>query len=276
MPKWLRKWVWDGGDRYFLDPKLGPPINGLRAKLGLAEPATSIMGEWWHSPDRIIGLWPDWYGPRQPDWPERLRTVGFPLFDEEGITPLSDELDAWLRAGEAPIAFTPGSAMIQGAGFFVESTKACVQLNRRGLLLTRHADQIPRDLPALVKHVDYAPFGALLPRCAALVHHGGIGTTAQTLRAGIPQLIMPMSHDQFDNAARVRKLGVGDEIRQDRYRSAAVAARLQPLLNDPKVRETCRQISARFAGQDALNRAAELIEALPEARIGAPALTSTR
>lgn len=274
MPKWLRKWIWDGGDKYFLDPKLAPPINELRLKLGLSEPVKGIMNDWWHSPDRIIGLWPDWYGPRQPDWPERLRIVGFPLYDEEGITPLSPELDYWLGGGDPPIAFTPGSAMIQGGSFFMESTKACVHLNRRGLLLTRHKDQIPRDLPPQVKHIDYAPFSTLLPRCAALVHHGGIGTTAQTLRAGIPQLIMPMSHDQFDNAERVKKLGAGDEIKLNRYRAPEVVQRLQPLLISSKVRESCHQISAKFAGQNALEQAADLTEFLLSAQVPQNALLS--
>src|SRR6202012_1799180 len=55
----------------------------------------------------------------------------------------------------------------------------------------------------------YVPLRALLPRCAALVHHGGIGTTAEALRAGVPQVIVPLAFDQFDNAARVRALGAG-------------------------------------------------------------------
>ena len=88
----------------------------------------------------------------------------------------------WLDAGEPPIAFTAGSAMVHAREFFAASIEACESLNRRGLVLTRFGDQLPRELPPSVKHVEYAPFGSLLPRCAALVHHGGIGTTAQALR----------------------------------------------------------------------------------------------
>lgn len=272
MPRWLKKVIWDGGDKYVIDPMLAPMINEFRAKLGLTEPAKGIINEWWHSPTRIIGLWPEWYGPFQPDWPERLKVVGFPMFDEEGITPLSDELDQWLRAGEAPIAFTPGSAMLQGAKFFEESAKACALLKKRGLLLTRHADQIPKNLPAGVRHVDYAPFGLLLPRCAALVHHGGIGTTSQALRAGIPQIIMPLSHDQFDNANRVKKLGVGDSIKVKSYLAHAVANTLKILLDNPNVRECCCRISAKFEGQNALEKVSEWVEQLGSAQVPADAL----
>ena len=112
-------------------------------------------------------------------------------------------------AGEPPIVFTPGSAMYHGQDFFRASVEACKQLNRRGILLTRHAEQIPADLPATIRHFSYAPFSLLLPRAAALVHHGGIGTSAQAMAAGCRQLITPFAHDQFDNADRLRRLGEG-------------------------------------------------------------------
>jgi UDP:flavonoid glycosyltransferase YjiC (YdhE family) len=139
---------------------------------------------------------------------------------------VSPELERFLAAGEKPIAFTPGSAMQFGQSFFRESAKACELLNRRGILLSRHREHIPVDLPPTVRHFDYAPFSRILPRCAALVHHGGIGTTSQALAAGVPQLIMPMAHDQFDNAHRVARLGAGDVIKRRNYRAKAAAAKL--------------------------------------------------
>ncbi|HEY7087715.1 MAG TPA: glycosyltransferase [Tepidisphaeraceae bacterium] len=267
FPKWLKRWIWDGGDKYFIDPKIAPPINEFRGRLGLP-PVSGIINEWWHSPQLILGLWPDWYGPPQPDWLKQVRTVGFPLFDEEGITPLSDALDEWLRAGEPPIAFTPGSAMVQGRQFFQESVDACIKLNHRGLLLTRHAEQIPQNLPDNVRHFDYAPFGTLLPRCAALVHHGGIGTTAQALRGGVPQLIMPMSHDQFDNADRVeRVLGVGRSIHRRRYQSERVLRCLEDLLTRPIIKQNCRRVQQHFAGAQPIQQACDLIEKLGGAQV---------
>jgi UDP:flavonoid glycosyltransferase YjiC (YdhE family) len=209
-----------------------------------------------------MGLWPQWYAPTQPDWPSQFHAVGFPLYDETGITPISAELDQWLSSGDAPIAFTPGSAMIHGAEFFQESANACAILKRRGILLTRHREQIPAQLPEGVRHVDYAPFGQLLPRCAALVHHGGIGTTAQALRAGCPQLIMPLAHDQFDNANRIHRLGAGGSIPVKKYRAANVAAALRPMVETPNVRETCREVARRFDGFTPLEEACDLVEKL--------------
>src|SRR6185436_13395214 len=95
----------------------------------------------------------------------------------------------------------------------------CALLGRRGILLTRHREQVPDNLPREVIHIDYAPFSQLLPRCAALVHHGGIGTSAQALASGVPQLVTPFTHDQPDNAARLKRLGGAEVLPSSRYRA---------------------------------------------------------
>lgn len=275
LPRPLKRLAWAFADKMVIDRKVAPGLNAYRATHGLP-PVKGILKDWWNSPDRIIGIWPEWYAPPQPDWPKQLRLAGFPLFDENEISPLSAELDAWLRAGEAPMAFTAGSAMAQAKDFFEESTRACAQMNRRGILLSRFEDQIPKDLPPTVRHVSYAPFSTLLPRCAALVHHGGIGTTAQALQSAIPQLIMPMSHDQFDNATRITRLGVGAEIERKLYQAEQIAPLLQNLSDSPKVRENCRSVASRFAGQNGLSMAADQIESLGGAQVQQPAMFSIR
>src|SRR4029077_17247403 len=115
-------------------------------------------------------------------------------------------------AAPPPIAFTFGTGMMHGARLFRASIEACERLGARGILLTGFSDQLPAPLPRLVHHCPYASFQKLFPRCAAVVHHGGVGTTAQALAAGVPQLVLPLAWDQPDNAARVKGLGVGDRL----------------------------------------------------------------
>ncbi|MGH7179725.1 MAG: glycosyltransferase, partial [Tepidisphaeraceae bacterium] len=265
MPKWLPMWVkekiWEGGDRWFIDPLIAPALNKFRAEKGLP-PVKDVLKDWWHSPDRVIGLFPEWFAQVQPDWPPQTRLTGFPQFDESDVEALPDELESFLRAGDAPIAFTPGSAMVQGREFFRAAAGACRRLNRRGLLLSRFPEQIPTELPSGVIHVHYAPFSQLLPRVAALVHHGGAGTTAQALRAGVPQVITPMAHDQLDNCLRVRRLGVGEEIHPRRLGAGILARKLSRLLDDPAVRHRCRQVASKFAGHDPLAETCDIIQAL--------------
>src|SRR5215217_4867358 len=194
MPKWWKRFMWSVADNVFVDPVLKGPTNAFRAELGLP-PARRFFGDWWNSPQLVIGMFPAWFANPQPDWPPQMRLTGFPLYDEKGLAPMPAPLLQFLDEGPPPIAFTPGSAMWQGRAFFDAAVSTAQALGRRGLLLTRHRDHLPPALPPGVIHVDYAPFSQLLPRCAAIVHHGGMGTSAQSMAAGVPQLVTPMAHD---------------------------------------------------------------------------------
>jgi rhamnosyltransferase subunit B len=264
---WLPKWtpafamraLYSFADRFFIDPILCPPLNRLRAQLKLP-PVKRPMAGWWNSPQCIVGLWPEWFGPPQPDWPATLRAVGFPLYDEQTVTALSPEVEKFLAAGTPPIAFTPGSAMRQGLPFFSAAIEGCKALNRRGILLTRFKENIPPKLTESVIHVEFAPFGQLLPRCAALVHHGGIGTMAQGFQAGIPQLTMPMAHDQPDNARRLKELGCGDALPPKKFTGPAIAEKMRPLLESADVKKGCAAVRERIDPAAALALACAVIE----------------
>ena len=247
------------GDRVS-DHALTPVVNDLCTEFGLPPPR-NIVREWWHSPRRVIGLFPEWYAAVQPDWPPQTRLTGFPLYDEGDATPLTPELDRWLDAGEPPLVFAPGTANRQAARFFRAGADACRHLGRRGLFLSRFAEQIPEPLPPGVRHAEYAPFGSLLPRAAALLHHGGIGTAAQALRAGCPQLVMPMAFDQPDNAVRLARLGVGRYLRPSRFTGMAVARELAALVGSEDVARACRAVASRFEGIDPVTETCDLIEA---------------
>jgi len=262
MPRFLKRWAYVFVDRVALDRVIGSEINAFRVELGLP-PVQRFFDGWMHSPARIIGLYPDWFARPQPDWPPGVVLTGFPGYDAgQGERRLPDDLVEFLDAGDPPLAFTPGTAMAHGERFFEAAVGACLKLGRRGLLLTRHRAQLPRELPPGVMHVDYAPFRALLPRVAALAYHGGIGTMAQALAAGIPQLIMPMAHDQPDNASRVERLGVGTTLSPRRFRAAAAASRLDGLLGSDEVLRRCRELASKVDFEAAIERACDAIESL--------------
>ena len=261
FPDWFKRKFWEGADRWFIDPNIAPAVNALRARLDLP-PVSRILNSYWNAPRLTLGLWPEWFSARQVDHPPQLRLTGFPLYDEADHHTLDSDLERWLEEGPPPVAFTPGSAMVHGHAFFDVAARVCESMNRRGLLLTRHIEQIPGDLPPMVRHHKYAPFSELLPRCSALVHHGGIGTTAQALRAGVPQLIMPMAHDQPDNASHVKRLGVGDSISRRMFWPGRVAKKLDRLIRDPNVARSCALIAAKFENDPSILRTMELIEGL--------------
>jgi rhamnosyltransferase subunit B len=105
-----------------------------------------------------------------------------------------------------------------------------------------------------------------LPRMAALVHHGGIGSCAQGLAAGVPHLIRPMAFDQFDNSRRLARLGVSEEISVKKFRGPAIAPALERLLNSPDVAAKCRALAAKCNGPASLTSACEALEALAKQR----------
>ena len=257
LPRFVKRGLWWLADRMF-DKSYVPALNRLRAEHGLA-PVVRPMAGWWYSPDLVLGLFPDWFAPRQPDWPQQLRLTGFVRYDSRAE--LDDpELDAWLAAGDPPILFTAGSANIQGADFFRESVDACRRMGARGLMVTTARETVPAELPGTILHRRYVPFGAVLPRTAALVGHGGIGTCAQGLAAGVPQVVASLAHDQFDNAGRIEDLGVGAQLTQSRYTGERAAALLDRLLSSHDVAAACLRVRDRM--EDGTAAVVEALERL--------------
>jgi len=261
LPRPLRGLYLRAADRFLIDRMLAPEVNAFRAELGLP-PVRRLFDGWYHSPQLVIGLFPDWFAPPQPDWPPQVRLTGFPLYDERDSRPTSTGLAEFLAAGEPPIVFAAGSANVQARDFFQVSVEVCRASNRRGLLLTQFPEQLPDSLPEGVRYFEYVPFSEILPRAAGFVHHGGIGTVAQALAAGVPQLVVPFAHDQPDNAARVRRLGVGDMLLPKEYKTNMVRSRLERLLASAAVKENCRRRAQGLAENRALEETCKLIEQL--------------
>src|SRR5438552_2855053 len=204
LPDWLPR-PWKRLQFWILDKLMDHPfiaeMDALRSELSLPR-VRRFAKDWMHSPARVLCFWPDWFAPMQIDWPKRTKLLGF-IANETGERQPDEALQKFLDESAPPIVFTFGSGMKQAGPLYAMAIDVCKQLNRRGVIVARFAEQVPRDLPANVIHVTYAPFSWLLPRAAAVVHHGGIGTVGQSLAAGVPQLIIPgLVFDTFDSAQR--------------------------------------------------------------------------
>jgi rhamnosyltransferase subunit B len=254
-PRWLLRWVWSLVDRYKLEPMARPGLQRLCAKLGIAEPAIdqSLFGQWMHSPDRALTLYPEWFAPRKPDLPKQLVYGSFAQYKLDNQADLPADMQNFLNtknAGSAgsmdiaPVAIMFGTAMAHAGKQFAIWQEALEQLGMRGIFLSQNTAQLPAQRAPHILYASYAPFSALLPRCAALVHHGGIGSCAQALAAGIPQIIQPCAHDQFENARCVQALGAGLRLKRDAAVDAAKAALMQAL--QPANVHAAKRLSERF------------------------------
>jgi len=198
----------------------------------------------------------------QPDWPQQTVQTGFCFYDgqeDEGKMP--DGLQEFLDRGEAPIVFTLGSAAVMDArNFFDESAKAAAKLGRRAVLLYGRDNDPPKGLTDEVVGYEYAPFSRVFPRAACVVHQGGVGTTGQVLRAGVPHLIMPYGHDQLDNAMRCRRIGVGEVINRDSYSADRAENMLGEILSNPKYAKNAAEKCAVIESERGAEAACDAIE----------------
>ncbi|HSK71510.1 MAG TPA: nucleotide disphospho-sugar-binding domain-containing protein [Pyrinomonadaceae bacterium] len=207
----------------------------------------------------------------QPDWHSPTLQTGFCFYDgKDDLGKMPEGLTEFLENGEPPIVFTLGSAAVMDAGnFFEESAKAARILNRRAVLLYGVYNEPPKGLDENIVGFDYAPYSQVFPKAAAVVHQGGVGTTAQVLRAGVPHLIMPYSHDQPDNAARCERVGVAETISRDDYTAENAAKKLQRILADLSYKSNALEAKRIVEAERGTETACDAIEAIlqkPKAR----------
>ena len=234
------------------------PVDEMRRDLGLPAGPPGVFGPRKNAA-ALLAMFSSVVGAPQPDWPANTRLTGFAFYDRH--EPMPAALAAFLEAGEPPIVFTLGSAAVfDPGGFYRNSIEAARLLGRRAVLLVGPE---PPSLPAIVGRIavaPYAPFSELFPRAAAIVHQGGIGTTAQTLRAGCPMVIVPFSHDQPDNAARMVRLGVAEVIGRQQYSAATAAKALRNVLDDPSYAAHAARAAQQIERENGAANAADLIE----------------
>jgi UDP:flavonoid glycosyltransferase YjiC (YdhE family) len=237
--------------RFIMSFLLDGPLNRLRRDMGL-RPQRGHFIQLCQGGVTNIGLWSRHFRDAIPGDPPTGVICGFPWFDRvRAHDAEQDRLQAFLRDGDPPIIFSLGTAAVHVAGRFYEAAaQACTLLKRRGLLLTAKPEYAPRTLPPGVASFNYAPYSQVFPQCAAIVHHGGIGTTAQSLRAGRPILVTPMSHDQFDNAARIKRLGAGLRLRHASVTPDRLVERLRRLLDEPSFASRARELAPLVAQDD--------------------------
>ena len=260
LPPLLIRGIFSLIDALLLDKLFAPNINRFRQRLGL--PAIhKIFGGWMHSSQKNLGLFPEWFAQPQRDWPSQTQLTSFIYYDKQGGNEeLPRELETFLNAGSPPIIFTAGTAMKHADQFFLDCIEACQLLGQRGILLTQHPEQLPGQLPQGIQHFAYVPFSKVLPRALSLVHHGGIGTTAQAFAAGIPQVIRPMAHDQPDTAARVEKLGIGISLDPKRFNATLLAEKLNSLITSQVVLDRCKSYAEKIHPEQALHNTCTIIE----------------
>lgn len=239
-------------------------FNDIRRAHGFA-PLDEPMAAEFSGGDINLGLWSPHLRPAYEGDPADSHVCGFTWHDRSHAQTLDPALESFLLDGEPPIVFTLGTAAVHTAGdFYHLAIDAARRLNRRAVLLTGRAAYAPPpgDIPRGMITVPYAPYSLLLPRCAASIHHGGIGSTAQALRSGRPMVVVPHAHDQFNNAVRAHELGVASIVPRHRLNARRLADAIARITDRPEVDQNAAAIASRIAAEDGAKAAADHMERL--------------
>lgn len=237
------------------------PIRAFRAELGLP-PGQDPFWAGQHSPYRVLALFSSLFAQAQPDWPSQTRICGFPLNRPE-TSPSDVSLKSFVSAGSAPFVFTLGSsAAMVAEGFFELAIKATRRANGRAVLVTGpESDQLSAEVdPARFLVLPWASLDQLFPAAAAIIHSGGVGMIALALRFGKPQIIVPSAHDQFDNAYRVARLGVGITLKRRRLREQTLVETLNQCSPGSSYEEKARSLGSKIQMEEGARKASDEIE----------------
>lgn len=262
--------------RRFFHRLYGRRIDAVRAEHALAPRGGKLMFDAGREAALTLGCYSPLFGPLPPDALGNTRITGFPIFDSwSGAEEILDPtLSAFLDAGRPPIVFTLGSLAVYDAGnFYSEAAETARRLGERAVLLTGDKELHPAE--GDIFSCAYAPHSLLFPRAAAIVHHGGAGTTGQALRAGKPQLVVPHMGDQNDHAYRIERMGLGRTIKARHFTADRVEPVLAGLLRDESYRDEATRIGVLASQEHGAETAATAIEALLTKDVTKPGSSAT-
>ena len=210
----------------------------------------------------LLGAYSQKVVPRPADWPANIHISGYLFLDSPAGWEADARLLDFLQAGEPPVYIGFGSM----SGSHPEKLAALVlealaKSGQRGVLLTGWGGMQALDVPESVYVLDSAPHAWLFPRMAAVVHHGGAGTTAEGLRAGVPSIILPFAVDQAFWGKRVQALGVGPEpIPQKKLTAERLAQAIRAAVNQTAMRQRAADLGAAIRAEDGVGEAVSVIQ----------------
>ncbi|MGK7903713.1 MAG: glycosyltransferase [Hormoscilla sp.] len=198
--------------------------------------------------------------PKPDDWLSRAYVTGYWFLDRPSDWQPPKELVDFIAAGSPPISIGFGSMSDLEAKALTQLVlNALTQTGQRGILLTGWGGLSNIDLPDNVFKIDSVPHDWLFPQMAAVVHHGGVGTTAAVLRAGVPSIIVPFAVDQPFWGRRVASLGVGtSQIPRKDLTAEKLVAAIRTATGDEDMKDRARVLGEKIRSEDGVARAVEI------------------
>lgn len=237
VPDFIKRLAF-AGVRTVLNLHIAKGLNSLRRTMGLP-PVRDIYRDVMLSGDATALLFPLWFASPQPEWPANTRQFGFPI-DSQSLA-LPAQVSAFLEKNPNPLLWTHGSANHDTEKFHRCAIRTSENLGQAYIIVGPEAPEEPISERGLA--LRHLRFEDIFPHCRAIIHHGGIGTTAKAIAAGRPQLVIPRAHDQPDNAARVERLGLGLRLPFGSCAPRKVSDALTRLLSSQEIQTRCLEFA---------------------------------
>lgn len=238
-----------------------PFVNDFRKRLGLKSVRYADMYRALQTTPMISAYSPQ-IMPHANDWPAHIHITGYAFLDPTSDWQPSKELDQFLSAGTPPVYFGFGSMAGRNPEKLAETILSALAMSgQRGVLLTGWGGLQIENIPENVFVLDSAPHGWLFPRVAAVVHHGGAGTTAEGLRAGVPSIIVPFAFDQSFWGTRIAKLGLGPTpIPQKKLSAARLAEAIGEAVTNKDMLQKAAAVGKSIRGEMGINHAVKVVK----------------
>lgn len=253
IARWAMRWLFDR------------PLNRARAQHGFQSERDLFFQEVIDSP-ALLGLWSPAFRPAAEDDPKNGTICGFCVYDRshDNETPpahIQAFLDECREQNRKPLVFTLGTSIVHHHNGFYDLAAAVVEeLKVPAIMLVGKDEYAPAKLPPHVRAFAYAPFSTLFPHASAIIHHGGVGTTAQALRAGVPTVIVPFVNDEYDNAARAARLGTSITLRAGHLNHKRLKDSLAAVLSNTSYAQKAATIAEKMRLDNGAAKAADIIE----------------
>jgi len=235
-------------------------ICSIRREMGL--PAEYDWEKWWKTAQRYVGLWPKWFGTDNQGSGINVEKVGF-VVDTNKTGYLPDEVIKLISEDEKPVLInSSSSSLFINSDYFEATIKACELLGQKAIITGRHREFLPERLPEGIHFFNHLEYGTLMPKVKAVIHHGGAGTSAQALAAGLPQLVLAGGVDRPDNAMSLKALGVGEYLLPPQWNYKQVMEAFQRVITSPSIKKKCLEIAERMEKEDPIGAIRNMVEPL--------------
>ncbi|MET0342154.1 MAG: glycosyltransferase [Polyangiales bacterium] len=258
------------------------PLHAMRRARGLAPGPNPFQAEGRNAPDLNLALFSRHFAPAQPDWPTPCAQPGFLRYDGPSVAGegIDAALEGFLGAGAPPVLLTlgTGASVFRPGALYAWFARCIARMpGLRGVLLVgaHAADEMrARHASDRLFVAGYAPYGALMPRCAAVIHQGGIGTTARALAAGVPSVVVGHANDQLDNGRHLARAGAGFVLPLRTLDADGLADAIVRVASTPSLRREAARMGTLLRSEDADAALVRAVEHCLARRAPAPAPSS--